>query len=90
MSKRSAGVEPEGNLGEHVTCMPLPNENKIAHSGFEIQRRHHQEYKTGVSERIMSSKVFLKKLFIKYTCNFPNMTLESIDYARELWCLTTW
>ena len=61
-AKRSAGVKPEVNLREHVTCMPQPNANKAAHSGFETQRRCHQKFKTGVSvtpqKGLMSSKIF--------------------------------
>ena len=34
---RSAGVTPEVNLRQCVTCMRLPSANKVAHSGFEIQ-----------------------------------------------------
>ena len=34
-TKRLAGVAPELNLREHVTHMPLPSANKVAHSGFE-------------------------------------------------------
>ena len=32
-----AGVPPQVNLREHVTCMPPPSTNKAAHSGFETQ-----------------------------------------------------
>ena len=46
--KRLAGVTPETNLTECITCAPLPSANKTAHSGFEIQRRSHQKSKTGV------------------------------------------
>ena len=28
-----------------VTCIPLPNVNKTAHSGFTTQRKHHQKSK---------------------------------------------
>ena len=48
-AKRLAGVAPEMNIRECVTCMPPPSVNKTAHSGFETQRRHHQRSKTGVS-----------------------------------------
>ena len=41
-TKRSAGVAPEVNLREYVTHTPLPSTNKVAHSGFETQRRRHQ------------------------------------------------
>ena len=34
-TKRSAGVTREVNLREDVICMPPPNVNKAAHSGFE-------------------------------------------------------
>ena len=52
VAKRSAGVAPEWNLRQHVTCntyMPLCHANKAAHSDFETQRRRHQKSKTGVS-----------------------------------------
>ena len=59
-AKRSAGVKPEVNLREHITCTPLSSANMAAHSGFEIQRRHQQKSKTGVSvpptKGLMSSK----------------------------------
>ena len=48
-TRRSAGITPEVNLREHVTCTPPPSTNKAAHSGSETQRRHHQKSKTGVS-----------------------------------------
>ena len=41
-TKRSAGVTPEVNLREHLTCTILPSANKAARSGFETQRRCHQ------------------------------------------------
>ena len=46
--KRFAGVAPQVNLRECVTCMPLPSVNKAAHSGFGTQRRCNQKSKTGV------------------------------------------
>ena len=59
-AKRLAGVAPEVNLKECVTCTPLPSTNKAAHYGFETQRRHHQKSTTGVSvapqQGITSSK----------------------------------
>ena len=48
-TKRLAGVTPEVNLREHVTCMPQPSVNKAIHSGSETQRRCHQKSKTGVN-----------------------------------------
>ena len=44
----SAGVAPKVNLRECVTHTPPPSLNKAAHSGFETERRHHQNSKTGV------------------------------------------
>ena len=41
-AKRLAGVAPKVNLREHGACMPPPSVNKVAHSGYETQRRHHQ------------------------------------------------
>ena len=45
-SKELADVAPEVHLRECVTYTPLASVNKAAHSGFEIQRRHHQKSKT--------------------------------------------
>ena len=65
-AKRLAGVAPEVSLRRCVTCMSPASMNKVAHSGFETQRRHHQKSKTGVlmvpQKGLMSSKIFLKKL----------------------------
>ena len=45
--KEVAGVAPEVDLGNiHNIC--LHNVNKVAHSGFATQRRHHQKSKTVV------------------------------------------
>ena len=38
-TKRSAGVAPEVNFGEHVTYTPPPSVNKAASSRFETQKR---------------------------------------------------
>ena len=48
-AKRLAGVAPEVNLRECVTCISPLSANKAAHSGFETQRRHHQKSETRVS-----------------------------------------
>ena len=45
----SKGVTPEVNFRECILRMPLSSVNKVAHSGFETQRRCHQKSKTGVS-----------------------------------------
>ena len=49
MEERSAGVTPQANIRECVTCTPPPRKNKAAHSGFETQRRRPQKSKTGAS-----------------------------------------
>ena len=49
-TKRLAGVTPEVNLMECVTCTPLPSVNKAAHSAFETQ----QEMSPKVQNRGMS------------------------------------
>ena len=43
------GVTPDVNLRECISHMPQPSANKVSHSGFETQRRHHQKFKTGAS-----------------------------------------
>ena len=59
-AKGLAGVTPEVNFRECVTCMPPTNNNNAAHSSFETQRRHHQKFKSRVSvapqKGLMSSK----------------------------------
>ena len=63
--KRSAGVTPDVNLREHISCIPLPSVNKAAHSGIETQRGCHHKSKTGVSvapqKGLKSSKNFKKR-----------------------------
>ena len=65
-NKRSAGVAPEVNLRECVTCMPLPSMNKAAHSGFETERRHYQKSKIGVSVAPQKGLISSKNLKKKY------------------------
>ena len=48
-AKRSAGVTLEVKLRECVTCTPLPSMNKAVHSGFETQRRRHQNVRVVVA-----------------------------------------
>ena len=43
------GITPEVNLRECISHMPPQTSNKVAHSGFEPQRRCHQKSITGVS-----------------------------------------
>ena len=61
-TKRLAGVALEVNLRQHVT----PSANKAAPSGFDMQRRHQQKSKVGLSvapqKGLMSSKIFLRKM----------------------------
>ena len=47
--KRSAGIAPELNLREHISCMPPPSVNKAAHSGFETQRMSPKVQNRGIS-----------------------------------------
>ena len=63
-TKRLAGVTPEVNLRYYVTYTPPPSVNKATHSGFEIQRRHHQKSKTGYQrphKKDLSPPIFFKK-----------------------------
>ena len=73
-AKWVAGVAPEVNLRDHVTCMPLPSVNKAAHSGFETQRRRCQKSKTGVSvapqKELIPSKNLKKKNKLGAGINF--------------------
>ena len=52
-----------GNIQPHA---PLQSVNKAAHSDFEMQRRHHQKSKTGVSVAPQKEpyvlQIFFKKL----------------------------
>ena len=64
-AKRLAGVASEVNLGEHITHMPPPSVNKAAHSGFQIHRRHHLKYETGVSVAPQKRAYILQKFFKK-------------------------
>ena len=60
-TKRLAGIKPELNLREHVTCMPLPSMNKVVHSGFDTQRRRNQKSKTGASVAAQKGLLYSKK-----------------------------
>ena len=55
-TKKSTDIAPEVNLRECVTHMPLPSVNKAAHSGFETQRRRHQNSKTGPHKKDLCSQ----------------------------------
>ena len=66
-ARRLAGVTPDVSIRENVICMPPPSANKVAHSGFETQKRLHKKSKTGVSvapqKGLMSSQfAFNKKM----------------------------
>ena len=57
-----SNVEDRQNAHNFSThCTPLPNANRVVHSGFETQRRRHQKSKLGVSvapqKGLMSSKI---------------------------------
>ena len=58
-TKRSAGIITEVNLRYHVTHMPLPRAYKTSLSGFEIQTRCRQKFKTVLSD--LCSPIFISK-----------------------------
>ena len=63
-AKGLAGVAPEVNLRECVTCIPPLSANNSAHSGFETQSRHHQMSETGYQwpqKWTCVLQIFLKK-----------------------------
>ena len=80
---RSAGVAPEVNLREHITCTPLSTTNKAAHFGFETQGRRHQKSKTWVSvapqKGFMSSK-YLKKRTSQHRSTFMCESNGEVNY----------
>ena len=82
--KRSAGVTPKVNLGEHISCMPPLRVNKAAHSGFETQKRHHQKSKTWVlvapQKGLMSSKI-KKKIVNVCSEHYPQIVDSTIYEA---------
>ena len=47
-ARRLAGVTPEVNLRECVTCIPMTSVNQATHSGFKTQWKHHQKSKKGL------------------------------------------
>ena len=64
-TKMLAGVIPEVNFRECVTCMPPPSPNKGALSEFEIQRRHYESPKrvlVAPQKGFMCSKNFWRVL----------------------------
>ena len=83
-TKRSAGVAPEVNVGESVTCMPMPSANKAAHSGFKTHRRHYQQSKTGVSvalqKGLLSSKNCPKEVNLIFE---PNLALAIDTFSSK-------
>ena len=62
-AKMLAGVAPEVNLREHVTQAPPPSENKVIHSGLEIQRRCHESPKQGYQWPLQKTLVSYKDFF---------------------------
>ena len=89
-AKRLAGVTPEVNFRDHVTCMPLGSVNKAAYSGFETQRRRHQSPKHGYQwphrKNLCPPKIFRKKFFVKTTSllrskSFVPMTVKKRYYV---------
>ena len=63
-------VTPEVNCRECNHACICQSANKVAHSRFETQRRHHQKSKTGVSVALQMdmcpTKCFLKKVLNIY------------------------
>ena len=60
-AKKPAGVAPEVNLCEHVTCMPVPSVNKEAHSGFETQKETSPKVQNrGITDPIKRNYVLQK------------------------------
>ena len=65
MEERLAGVTPDVNLGESVTCIPLPSMNKAVYYGFETQERCHQKSKPLVSVAPQKGLISTKNLKLK-------------------------
>ena len=89
-TKRSVGVTPEVNLRECVTPMPPPSVNKVAHSGFETQRRRHQKSKTGCQwphNNNLCSLKLKKNYFRRKSSVFRPMTMAATSPARVPWIL---
>ena len=53
-AKSSAGVTPEGNLGEHIACTPPPSTNKTAHSGFKPRGKSKTETSVAAQKGLMT------------------------------------
>ena len=87
-AKRLAGVTPEVNIREHGTCIPPASANKAAHSGFETQRRcHQQKSKTWVSvarqKRLMSSKFFFYSFKSTFYLWFPILFRKKLNSKNQ-------
>ena len=74
MKERLAGVTPDVNLGESVTCIPLPSMNKAVYYGFETQGRCHQKSKPGVSVAPQKGLISTKNL--KRNKNFIAISIQ--------------
>ena len=84
-TKRSAGVTPQVNLRECVTCMPPLNSNKAAHRGFEAQRRCHQKSKTGgISGHTKKEEHAAQFAFYLVHCETPLSDFVSIYYSLRM------
>ena len=59
-AKRSAGVTPEVNLREPVTCIPLPSMTMATHSGFETSPGVQNRCISGPTQRTDVLQIFLK------------------------------
>ena len=67
-----------------IACMPPPSVNKDAHSGFETQRRCHQESKTGVS--VAPQKGLMSSIFFEKSIALLSLQLQFFLFQEILPC----
>ena len=75
---RSAGITPEVNVRECVTCTPPPSVNMAAHSGHEIHSRCHQTSK----KRVISGPT--KRIYVLQYIFFKKIALNDNVHMTEL------
>ena len=78
-TKRLADIAPDVNFRD--LCMPMPNVNKAADSGFETQRRHHQKSKNRLSlahkKTYVLERFYKQKTFKKKNCSFFDLPVDT-------------
>ena len=74
-TNRLAGVTPEVNFREHITCMPLQSVNEAAHSVSKNQGRCHQKFKTGVSVGPTKRTYIIQNFFLISSISLCIVTL---------------